>query len=104
MIKGNWETKVVTINDNQLDLEKSLDVVNHSPTGFNWGYAGSGPSQLALGLLLEFMPSRKETALSIYQQFKFDVISKLPQENFELKEDVVLDWINLHAKEKQNQN
>lgn len=27
------------------------DLVDHSPDGFSWGYAGSGPSQLALALL-----------------------------------------------------
>ncbi len=28
---------------------------NHSPTGFKWGYSGSGPSQLALTLLLDYI-------------------------------------------------
>ena len=31
----------------QLSLEKSLKVVDHSPDGFQWGYNGSGPAQLA---------------------------------------------------------
>lgn len=102
MIKGNWETKEVLVGGNYLDLNKSLKIANHSPTGFNWGYAGSGPSQLALALLLEFMPSRQDTVTRVYQMFKLDVISKIQQEDFEMKEDVVLDWINEHAKEEQN--
>ena len=28
-----------------------LEVENHSPTGFEWGYGGSGPSQLSLALV-----------------------------------------------------
>jgi hypothetical protein len=28
-------------------------VVKHSPTGFEWGYAGSGPHDLALNLLID---------------------------------------------------
>ena len=28
-----------------------LDLVNHSPTGFEWGYGGSGPAQLAVAML-----------------------------------------------------
>jgi Family of unknown function (DUF6166) len=29
-------------------LNPRLDLWNHSPTGFEWGYGGSGPAQLAL--------------------------------------------------------
>ena len=32
-------------------LKPRNDLVNHSPDGFCWGYSGSGPAQLALGLL-----------------------------------------------------
>ena len=34
----------------QLSLEKSFEVVQHSPTGFQWGYGGSGPAQLATAI------------------------------------------------------
>ncbi len=30
-------------------------VVRHSPAGFNWGYAGSGPADLARSLLLDVL-------------------------------------------------
>ncbi len=40
-------------NFETLMLEKSLKVRNHSPTGFEWGYGGSGPHQLALALLMD---------------------------------------------------
>jgi hypothetical protein len=29
------------------------DLLNHSPDGFQWGYSGSGPAQLALALLCD---------------------------------------------------
>jgi hypothetical protein len=32
-------------------LQERLDLWNHSPTGLEWGYAGSGPAQLALALI-----------------------------------------------------
>ena len=32
-------------------LDPRYDLRNHSPTGFAWGYGGSGPSQLALAIL-----------------------------------------------------
>ena len=34
-------------------LPTRLDRRNHSPTGFEWGYNGSGPAQLALALLAD---------------------------------------------------
>lgn len=34
-----------------------LNVRNHSPDGFNWGYGGSGPSQLALAILIDHLPT-----------------------------------------------
>jgi hypothetical protein len=35
-------------------LPLRCDIVNHSPTGFSWGYAGSGPAQLALAILADY--------------------------------------------------
>lgn len=37
----------------QEELDPRTDVVNHSPTGFEWGYLGSGPLQLAFAVLAE---------------------------------------------------
>ena len=38
---------VLNLSDHRrLSPDRSLDVVNHSPSGFEWGYAGSGPAQL----------------------------------------------------------
>src|SRR5262245_22144387 len=34
-------------------LPLCLELRNHSPTGFEWGYGGSGPAQLALALLVD---------------------------------------------------
>ena len=42
---------------------------NHSPDGFNWGYGGSGPAQLALAILLD-ATFDEETAQANYQDFK----------------------------------
>ena len=36
-------------------LEPRLDLRNHSPTGFSWGYLGSGCAQLALALLVDVL-------------------------------------------------
>ena len=44
---------LVTVCDGQKSepLPLRLDLFNHSPTGFSWGYGGSGPAQLALARL-----------------------------------------------------
>lgn len=41
-------------------LPLRLDVARRSPTGFEWGYGGSGPHQLALALLLDVLPAFKD--------------------------------------------
>ena len=54
-------------------LRPRLDLRNHSPTGFAWGYNGSGPAQLALAILADCYVDK--TALRYYQQFKELVIA-----------------------------
>jgi Family of unknown function (DUF6166) len=46
---------LVTVCDGQKSepLPLRLDLFNHSPTGFGWGYGGSGPAQLAVALLAD---------------------------------------------------
>ena len=85
-IKGNLETRNVWIDGECLDPLPSQGVVNHSPDGFNWSYGGSGPSQLALAILLYHFP--KTTALRWYQDFKWDIISGLPAGDFEIELDL----------------
>lgn len=65
-------------------------LVYHSPTGFEFGYGGSGPADLALNILA-LVVSPKE-AMHLHQQFKWDFIARakagdvLPLSN-------VRDWI-----------
>jgi len=65
----------------QLDLAASLKIVNHSPTGFSWGYGGSGPAQLSLAILLDHLNGDKERALELYQSFNMLVVSQLPMDD-----------------------
>lgn len=39
-------------------------VVHHSPSGWEWGYAGSGPSDFALNILQLFVPSSSVRGLA----------------------------------------
>lgn len=56
-----------------LSLDRSLRVVQHSPAGFNFGYGGSGPSQLAFAILQDYL-DRDDIPANIYQAFKADFI------------------------------
>lgn len=65
------------------EIPERQDLVNHSPTGFCWGYGGSGPAQAALAILAHYFSDT--IALKYYQAFKFGVLSRLPMdEDFEI--------------------
>lgn len=69
-------------------LPPRLDLRNHSPTGFSWGYYGSGPAQLALALLADIWDDG--TAQRFYQTLKNDLIGTLPMgEPWELTEEQI---------------
>lgn len=85
-LSGEFGSRTVFIDGKVLSPEQSYKWVNHSPDGFAWGYGGSGPSQLALAVLLHM--TTPEKALSKYQDFKWDVIAVLPQSNFEQEVDM----------------
>ena len=55
-------------------LPLHLELRNHSPTGFAWGYGGSGPSQLALAILMD-ATGEQALALRHYQEFKFNFVA-----------------------------
>lgn len=50
---------------------------SHSPTGFSWGYGGSGPAETAHGILLDFLNDEPNSAL--VQHFKWDVVAHWDQ-------------------------
>jgi len=72
---------IVTVDGETLDPR--LDLRNHSPTGFEWGFCGSGPAQLALAILADHCDNMDE-ALEFYQRFKWAVIAELPRLNWTL--------------------
>jgi len=67
---------VVTVNGDALNPR--YDLHNHSPDGFEWGYPGSGPAQLALAILADHLRD-DEQAINLHQRFKWEVIAKLPE-------------------------
>jgi Family of unknown function (DUF6166) len=71
---------LVTVCDGQQSkpLPLRLDLFNHSPSGFSWGYGGSGPAQLALALLADALGD-DDRAIQLHQCFKFKVVACWPE-------------------------
>lgn len=86
-----------------LPLGPSLAIRNHSPTGFEFGYGGSGPAQLALAILLDYYTgvacNPKGQAIKHYQDFKFAVIANLPP-TWELTSEQIGKWLAAKQKAK----
>lgn len=57
-------------------LNPRHDIRNHSPDGFQWGYGGSGPAQLALAICCDAVGVAR--AQRVYQHFKAIVVASLP--------------------------
>lgn len=72
-------------------------MVVHSPSGFEWGYGGSGPADLALNILLLFVDRR--TAFELYQQFKWDFLDPMPEQGGVIKKEDIYRWLAGHGVE-----
>lgn len=81
----------VSVEENGIKrpLDPRLDLCNHSPDGFEWGYGGSGPSQLALAICADALGDDR-LACRVYQTFKQEVIVNQDKAGFELRADDVL--------------
>jgi len=57
-----------------------MKIALHSPTGFEWGYGGSGPAETSFYILTAVAVARdwKDLCVPIwlYQQFKWDFVAK----------------------------
>lgn len=72
-LSGN-SLRQVWLDGEFLDPAPSQKIRNHSPDGFNWGYGGSGPSQLALAIVLKLTGKTAN-----YQDLKWKIIAGLPK-------------------------
>lgn len=87
-LKGKADSRRVWLNGKELTPAKSKKFRNHSPDGFNWGYGGSGPAQLALAICVELAGSTRVNGMH-YQDLKFKHIGPLPQgKDFDVQFDI----------------
>jgi hypothetical protein len=86
--EGRHEGRAAIVTVDGKRLNPRFDLWNHSPTGFEWGYCGSGPAQLALAILADHC-SDDELALNFYQRFKWAVIAELPYRSWTLTSEQI---------------
>ncbi len=75
-LRGEMESRRVWLDGHELKAGPSQKIWNHSPDGFNWGYGGSGPAQLALAVCFKLTRDRDIT-VTLHQAFKRDVVTRL---------------------------
>ncbi len=105
IIKGKRVDRecVVVIKSDHIaaPLDPHDDLVNHSSNGFEWGYSGSGPSQLAFAIMFEYGKSKfpKEIdaykfAITYYMKFRDDYIASVQEPSFEISFDQIERWVD----------
>lgn len=82
--------------------------VYHSPTGMEWGYGGSGPADLALSILADYLGERSDVraylkhgglagepplSLRLHQAFKWDFVARWPREGWRLTGAEIAQWL-----------
>lgn len=84
--------------------------VQHSPSGFSWGYPGSGPAELALCILNLFISEDGQapidcyrgtcslTAWMLHQDFKNAFITSMPESGGVIRAAEVSAWIKQHGR------
>ena len=102
--RGRKDCTVLVSHDggeSYANLPLYLEWANHSPTGFEWGYYGSGPSQLAYAILHHYFTAMDgltdeeayEKAQDIYMRFKQDAISTIGVKEWELDGFDIEAWL-----------
>ena len=79
--EGKRQGYAVSVTVDGRRLNPRFDLWNHSPTGFEWGYGGSGPAQLALAILADHCQD-DEQALNFYQRFKWAMVARFPHRSW----------------------
>lgn len=91
----NTETggaSISTHNASGLKTNVQLSEIKHSPTGFNFGYGGSGSADLALNICRMFCD--KNDAHRIYQDFKWKFVSSEKSDKLIIKKSDIISFIN----------
>lgn len=81
-----------TLLDGNIETNVRQQQAGHSPTGYGWGYGGSGPADLALNILLRFVSP--QDAWIYHQDFKWQFIATAPEQGTIIKGETIRRWID----------
>lgn len=84
---GIRQGEVISVTVDGVPLAPRLDLRALSEEGFEWGYVGSGPYQLALAILAHELG--EERALGNYRSFCENSIARLKQDHWVLEGDQI---------------
>ena len=95
-VRRRDHVSVVRVDEGQtpVELPARFDLRNHSPDGFEWGYSGSGPAQLALAIVADATGDNDQAQL-LYQDFKDAVVAHLDHDGWEIDAG----WVKLRLLE-----
>ncbi|HEY9079929.1 DUF6166 domain-containing protein [Magnetovibrio sp.] len=85
--KGIRTTEVISVTVDDVPLQPRLDLRALSSDGYEWGYVGSGPYQLALDILAHEVGDRR--ALGNYRSFCENTIARLRTDVWVLEGDQI---------------
>jgi hypothetical protein len=108
---GQCEIEVVEAFGPNVESRTPIEhVVWHSPTGYEWGYGGSGPADAALSILSDYFHKRglervtqddihaptgtePHIAIKLHQPFKRDILAGFHGDGFTLRSQRIDDWL-----------
>ena len=98
-IKDTGSDVKVTVEDQDGKITHLKHHVYHSPTGFSWGYGGSGPADLALNILWDFFGIKPIP--ECYQDFKHEFVAGW-EDKWQIDSEEIGNWINKWHDKKNN--
>lgn len=105
------DVEIRRLADGSVTANVPLSVIHHSPTGWEIGYAGSGPADLALAILNAFLPPARQRdgesdelvrcyrgacsreAWRLHQQFKCDFLACMPKGGGTITRETIERWL-----------
>ncbi len=88
-VRKDGRTIVTVEKDGAISI---LSHVKHRADDFEWGFQGSGPSNLARSILTDSVGP--ELASRHYQEFEFDIIAGFHKDEWSLSKRQILDWFH----------
>lgn len=85
---GKREGKVIKVTVDGENLDPRTDIRELSSNGFEWGYVGSGPYQLALAMLADHFDD-DEMAMGNYRSFCETVVLRFAGDGWIMKSDAI---------------